>query len=119
MDQCKRSEFSDAPLLGEHISLNVALVLQRDGDDHHAITRTNVPHLVAHHSPSGFEWGYGGSGPADLALNICQWYLNSIGYEGQKSQCFDGISSPMRPTRESPFQWWRSRHGLMRISPTI
>lgn len=64
MDQCKRSEFSDAPLLGEHISLNVALVLQRDGDDHHAITRTNVPHLVAHHSPSGFEWGYGGSGPA-------------------------------------------------------
>ncbi len=22
------------------------------------------------HSPSGFEWGYGGSGPADLALNI-------------------------------------------------
>ncbi len=22
------------------------------------------------HSPSGFEWGHGGSGPADLALNI-------------------------------------------------
>ena len=22
------------------------------------------------HSPAGFEWGYGGSGPADLALNI-------------------------------------------------
>lgn len=22
------------------------------------------------HSPTGFEWGYGGSGPADLALNI-------------------------------------------------
>lgn len=22
------------------------------------------------HSPKGFEWGYGGSGPADLALNI-------------------------------------------------
>ena len=22
------------------------------------------------HSPIGFEWGYGGSGPADLALNI-------------------------------------------------
>jgi hypothetical protein len=23
-----------------------------------------------HHSPDGYEWGYGGSGPADLALNI-------------------------------------------------
>lgn len=23
-----------------------------------------------HHSPTGFEWGYGGSGPADLALSI-------------------------------------------------
>lgn len=25
---------------------------------------------VVHHSPSGIEWGYGGSGPADLALSI-------------------------------------------------
>jgi hypothetical protein len=23
------------------------------------------------HSPSGFEWGYGGSGPAQLALAMC------------------------------------------------
>lgn len=32
---------------------------------------TNVPRLVCHHSPTGHEWGYGGSGPADLALDIC------------------------------------------------
>lgn len=25
---------------------------------------------LCHHSPDGFEFGYGGSGPADLALNI-------------------------------------------------
>jgi hypothetical protein len=25
---------------------------------------------VCKHSPDGFEWGYGGSGPADLALSI-------------------------------------------------
>jgi hypothetical protein len=25
---------------------------------------------VRNHSPSGFEWGYGGSGPAQLALEI-------------------------------------------------
>lgn len=31
---------------------------------------TNVQHVWKSHSPTGFEWGYGGSGPADLALNI-------------------------------------------------
>lgn len=30
---------------------------------------------VVHHSPSGFEWGYGGSGPSDLALSIlCDYF---------------------------------------------
>lgn len=28
-----------------------------------------LPHVVRH-SPTGFEYGYGGSGPADLALSI-------------------------------------------------
>ena len=28
-----------------------------------------LPH-VAVHSPTGFQWGYGGSGPADLALSL-------------------------------------------------
>lgn len=27
------------------------------------------------HSPTGFEWGYAGSGPAQLALAICADYL--------------------------------------------
>lgn len=26
---------------------------------------------VANHSPTGFEWGFGGSGPAQLALALC------------------------------------------------
>ena len=32
-------------------------------------TSFNVPHKVKRHSPTGMEWGYCGSGPADLALN--------------------------------------------------
>ncbi len=32
-------------------------------------------HHVVRHSPTGFEWGYGGSGPADLALSILADYL--------------------------------------------
>jgi hypothetical protein len=43
------------------------LFQRREGD-----TSTNVPHLVTYHSPSGFAWGYGGSGPADLALTILE-----------------------------------------------
>lgn len=34
----------------------------------------NLPHLIVRHSPTGFEWGYGGSGPAELALN-CLWCM--------------------------------------------
>lgn len=30
----------------------------------------DIPQTFVVHSPDGFEWGYGGSGPADLALNI-------------------------------------------------
>ena len=88
-DICKRDDFSDGEI-DDFISLNQALVLQRDGDNDHAVVRTNVPHLVVHHSPSGFEFGYAGSGPADLALNVCQFYLSSIGYKGARTQCYDG-----------------------------
>jgi len=35
----------------------------------------NIPHRHIKHSPDGFEWGYGGSGPADLALNILAAYI--------------------------------------------
>lgn len=34
------------------------------------VVTTNVPHSCVEHSPTGFEWGYLGSGPADFALNI-------------------------------------------------
>lgn len=29
----------------------------------------NFPQRVVRHSPTGMEWGYGGSGPADFAIN--------------------------------------------------
>ena len=47
---------------GEVCDARVFLV---DGD-----SRTPLPRRYVYHSPTGFEWGYGGSGPADLALNI-------------------------------------------------
>ena len=30
------------------------------------------------HSPTGFEWGYGGSGPADLALSVLADVLDDV-----------------------------------------
>ena len=34
---------------------------------------------VVRHSPDGFQWGYGGSGPADLALSILHdCFLNTV-----------------------------------------
>jgi len=96
-DICKRDEFSDGEI-EDFTPLSQALVLTRrprpvDREDNPAEVGeclTNVPHLVVHHSPDGFEFGYAGSGPADLALNVCQVYLNSIGYHGEQTQCYDG-----------------------------
>lgn len=42
---------------------------------------------VVHHSPTGFEWGYSGSGPADLALSILADYY---GEKPTKSQIYRG-----------------------------
>jgi hypothetical protein len=44
-------------------------------DQRQELTPTASQDLI-NHSPNGFEWGYGGSGPAQLALAIC---LDAIG----------------------------------------
>jgi hypothetical protein len=37
---------------------------------------------VRNHSPTGFEWGYGGSGPAQLALALMLNYFESFHKDG-------------------------------------
>lgn len=64
-----------------------AIVMKRDDDGE---VYTNVPHRVIHHSPSGYNFGYAGSGPADLALNICQVVLKAIGHRGKTMKCWEG-----------------------------
>jgi hypothetical protein len=36
--------------------------------------RTNIQRIEYRHSPTGFNFGYGGSGPADTALNILRMF---------------------------------------------
>lgn len=43
---------------------------------HNEIRDLPPRHDLANHSPDGFEWGYGGSGPAQLALAICAYALD-------------------------------------------
>lgn len=64
------------------------LVCQRLAD---GTAATNVPWWVKHHSPTGMEWGYAGSGPADLALNLAIELLRARGWqEAETVQCWDG-----------------------------
>jgi len=86
-------KFSDKTLYLNH--LRDGIIIRRNSD---GIVETNVPHLHTHHSPTGFEYGYGGSGPADLALNLAAAVLHQMGYKGplakhfplwDKSICFE------------------------------
>ena len=49
---------------------NIVYVVRDDGE------KIMVPPMneVVNHSPDGFEWGYGGSGPAQLAFAILCCY---------------------------------------------
>lgn len=89
-DLCQTDKFSDRQITNK--SLMEALVLRRKNFEDGKVgdVYTNVPHLVVHHSPAGFEFAYSGSGPADLALNVCQFYFNTTGYKGEKTKCYDG-----------------------------
>lgn len=70
----RKFDFTDEPLMPRLNSGARKVLLVRNNDK----VYTNVPHLAVQHSPSGFEWGYAGSGPADLALNICMWAYTQL-----------------------------------------
>ncbi len=66
----------------------------RDGHiDTASEVNTNVPWSVISHSPDGFNWGYNGSGPADLALNILNAFVPP-GTDGHEAvDCWKGQCS--------------------------
>jgi hypothetical protein len=37
--------------------------------------RSSIPRRHVHYAPKGFDWGFGGSGAADLALNVLALFL--------------------------------------------
>ncbi len=78
--------FADQMIVDRPVEQEGVFILRRDQDGAH----TNVPHLCVEHSLSGFEWGYGGSGPSDLALNIIEKVLKMKGFEGSRMGTYEG-----------------------------
>ena len=58
--------------------------MRRDssGEGPRGTVKTNVPHRVKCGSPDGFEFGYEGSGPSDLALNAVEHLIQTLAEEG-------------------------------------
>lgn len=86
----QKSEYHD-----KHLPLKIepnGVVLRRvefGGKDDYEVM-TNVPHLFHHHSPAGFEWGYPGSGPSDLAFVISEWFLRHMNWSGSTTPVHSG-----------------------------
>lgn len=59
----------------------------------HYRVRTNVRWSVVSHSPDGFEWGYSGSGPADLSLNILNMFVPPATDGREPVPCYEGEAS--------------------------
>ena len=73
-------------------------------------TAIGLDQHIVRHSPTGIEWGYGGSGPADLALSILTQYAGQEFADRHYQQFkFDVIASIPREgdtiTAEKIEQW--------------
>ena len=66
---------------------------------------------VVHHSPGGYEWGYGGSGPSDLALSILCDFLEEDPQAVREST----RSLFARPTRSFPLHLYLVRSHICRL----
>jgi hypothetical protein len=51
------------------------ILCRRDAD---GTTHFNIYQAFRHHSPTGMEWGYPGSGPADFCLNIVEMFVREM-----------------------------------------
>lgn len=79
-----------------------------------------LPHVVKH-SPTGLEWGYAGSGPADLALSIlshatgCPKGVAPVLYQEFKAQVVAALpqDSDFRLPKAKVMEWLDKRWSKM------
>jgi hypothetical protein len=87
------------------------IILRRDSD---GLGHANIPQTVIRHSPTGMEWGYGGSGPADLALNILMLFsdentANSL-YQTYKWEVIANIPEKGAEIKAEEVERWLNSH---------
>ncbi len=74
----------------------------------------DLAHQVRH-SPTGFEWGYGGSGPADLALSLLADALGDVKkaerlYQDFKWDVVAPLSADHWMLTEAEIHGWVNQH---------
>jgi hypothetical protein len=62
-------------------------------------TATELLKHEVRHSPSGFEWGYSGSGPADLARSLCAHVLGHVPLTKVYQFVKDDLVAPIQTDR--------------------
>jgi len=84
----------------------------RESDGEHVVTVDGTRELplrleLANHSPTGFAWGYNGSGPAQLALAIC---ADVLGDDQQALAVYQEfktrVLAPLRDEHDNPVKHW-------------
>jgi hypothetical protein len=68
----------DAPVRAVGPLFQHDIVCSRNPD---GTASVNIQQRIVRHSPDGFEWGYAGSGPADLALNVLSAFIGQVAAE--------------------------------------
>jgi hypothetical protein len=81
-----------------------------------------VPRRFTYHSPDGFEWGYGGSGPSDLAWNLLSLFLGkneaSLHYQKFKRAFIEPMSHDGGVITKFQVLAWLSSEGIHIEIPT-
>lgn len=74
-----------------------------------------------YHSPDGFEWGYGGSGPSDLARSILADVLGyvPVGYQEFKERFIATAPRPSFLITEAEILTWMDEQWGERFPPPI
>lgn len=68
------------------------------------MAHASIPRTVIQHSPDGFEWGYAGSGPADLALNVLNAFVPPACDDLPPVACYRGHASQTAIQLHQPFK---------------
>ena len=85
------------------------------------VPMASVEHKWVSHSPDGFEWGYAGSGPAELALNILILFVSRSEawrlHQAFKVQFIVPMPSEGGAIKAEDIQAWIDIHPRITIHP--